>query len=448
MILLLVLVLAGCENSKLTEINPEIFPESAEAAVEDFRLALSGLDSQALQNLLSEDFRLHAGDNSHILGIEFLDRDRFVLALTRMANPPEELEDCTIDTVLISFWSNDEWVPESGDSRFPNTHSKQYSVSMVYGYQNYALFGTYGTLTFFAKSSPLESPDTGVKYEIAGISDESWDHGKSVASDSFSEVISTYLYEGLPHARLPEDPIQGVELMTFTLDASSSWCPGEGLHDQPYRWNVDGAEQWSEWTSIYRGGFQFGEPGDHSVILEVRNQAGWTAQAKADFEVYASHPATMEQLFATFSYAHENMDYMAMLNCLAPDFRFILQAQDVIDFGFPGNQLDVTEYVVATSSLFAEASGIDDPHTVQKLYFSLNSQTPEPNGTAWIDIHANRMEANPLFVRGNVSFVARMLTEDLPGIGPRGVWRFEEITDQTNTIEEVTWSGLLGTYRR
>jgi len=406
-----------------------------------------------MQRVLASGFLFHAGRNFEVLGTPQLDRDRFELALSRMFGSTEPPEHCPLDSVAISFWSNDEWGAAPDAANFPNTLSKQYSVTMEFVPSSCESFKVRGSLIFYVKySAENSSMSKGEDYEIVGIADYTWAN-KSAAteSDAFSEVIAAYLFEGLPHAKLLENEMRGTDQVTFVMDATDSWCDGEGLHDLPFRWNIDGADLWSDWTQTIQSSFEFEEPGEHVVILEVRNKVGWTARAEANFEIFAQYPANLEQLLESFAYSHEARDVGLLVSCLDPDFTFNLLPQDIQDYELPSDQFDYGTYLGATISLLRETFGVGRPPLVLNIDFWWRDPSAELEGVVSTNIYARRLDAEALNVAGRVSFVAGPKSVDLPGGESREVWRFEELTDETSTVGfgsgNISWGGMLATYR-
>jgi hypothetical protein len=285
-----------------------------------------------------------------------------------------------------------------------------------------------------------------------GIADYTWENKSAAAvSDAFSEVISAYLFEGLPHAILTEDDFHGMDQMSFTLEAGDSWCGGDGLPDQPIRWSVDGAEFLPDWTAAQQGIFQFQEPGKHVVILEVRNTVGWTSKATATFEIFASQPANLGQLLDTFAYAHITRDVGLLYQCLAPELKFNLLPQDILDHALPSDHFDLGSFLSVTSSLFSESFEVGRPPILLNIGFWFGEPNVGSEMTVLTHISAMRFDAETLYVGGQISFVAGSTPIVLSDGKSADVWRFIEITDNTEPggfgSGNISWGGLLATYK-
>ncbi len=129
------ILVAGCSDDN-GPTNPNnggngSSPSSANAAVDNFAFALAQLDSNQLQQLLTEDFALNTGRNSQLVGTDVLDRDRVVRALSNLCVKEPAQQPCFVNSISVAFWSSTSGTPHRNIAVFRGPRKKDTASALT-----------------------------------------------------------------------------------------------------------------------------------------------------------------------------------------------------------------------------------------------------------------------------------------------------------------------------
>lgn len=176
-------------------------------------------------------------------------------------------------------------------------------------------------------------------------------------------VNLTYLSNESPQAAFAVSDVGGSPLPVWRCDASASSDDDSGLHPEPYRWQFEGADDWTEWSADPVATHSFETLGDWQITLMVRDRWGTTDTMEQQVRVGVSglpFPGSADQLMANFMTTYETMDAEEYLLLMDPGFQMILQSQTIEEFPDVGTALDHTQESRIHRRLFS-GEAVTDP---------------------------------------------------------------------------------------
>ena len=352
-------LLAGCSDDD--PVTPVHLPESGYLAVSPdslmalWELALTSMDSTMYRDMYDPAFRFQfsAGDmNEFQLLTEYMTRDETVQTGWNMFSG-REITNWQgaivpgVSRISFPFLTQDttwEIVAAGANTRASARFTFQMFVERGYGYP---ILAATGSFDFFAMSSDTVDADGTPTQYYQLFSMVEVDPVKELeVVNTWGGVHLTYLTNEGPEAALQVTDIGGTPLPLYHCDASGSRDTDSGLHPEPYQWQFETGDGWTDWSADPVTTHGYPAIGTKTITVRVRDRWGARDTASQDVNVLGPDlpfPDSADKLMANFQTVYESRYSPGYRELMHPDFLTILQQSTTEEFPDVGTTLDFNE---------------------------------------------------------------------------------------------------------
>jgi len=342
------LVACGDDDPVQPGPKPDPVASTPDSLMSLYRTAMVALDTDLLDALLGEDFRLVLNEWDPYIGPpppDYMTRRETILAVENMAGGGDVTNWQGTSTPGVTRITVQEWTRQTDWSFAPNalaaasTWYLDLTVDRGPDHPPLAVAGDYEVIV-----SAIEIGDQQVAWTLYRLDFR----GRTTPEDvSLMAAHLAYLTNEPPVARIDVTSTPGDTWPTYTFDPGASSDDDSGLPIEACRWHLDDYPGgWYPWGWPSPLPYTFISGGDHEVILEVRDRWGATRQASVTVQpvrVPMPFPGSPERLMANLRETYRIRDSADYRRLMHPDFVTILQQETIDQFPDVGPTLDYDE---------------------------------------------------------------------------------------------------------